>query len=194
MLIAGDIGCYGLDIKTNLPSLLNKLFAIDGDYKFFLVDLNANWFVRYYSELYSVLEVNYNKVAGNLIPIQSGSNRILELMNRNYEIGQVKKCILNLRENIPEIVLETHIMVGFPGETDEDFKESLDLVKEISFSYVDVFRYQNRPGTIASNLPNKVSQNVIKRRWEILMQEVKNTDRRTQEYAKIRAVSARRAN
>ena len=172
-LIAGDIGCYGLDINRNLPSLLNKLFAVDGDYKILLVDLNARWFVRYYSELLLVLKANFNKVARIIMPIQSGSNRILKLMNRHYEIDEVKKSILNLQKNIPEIILDTHILVGFPGETDEDFRKSLNLVREIKFSSVEIYPYQDRPGTTSSNLPDKVPKDVIKRRTRILAQEVK---------------------
>ena len=182
VLIAGDIGCYGLDIKTNLPSLLKKLFAVDGDYKFFFVDLNANWFVRYYSELLSVLKANPQRVAGMLIPIQSGSNRVLKLMNRNYDIDEVKKCILNLKENIPEIFLETHLLVGFPGETEEDFKESLNLVREIKFSKVEIFPYQDRPGTVASKLPGKVAEKEIKRRTRVLMQ-VEKAQRQSFEFS-----------
>ncbi len=175
-LIAGDIGCYGLDINTNLPSLLNKLFAVDGDYKILLVDLNARWFVRYYSELLSVLKANSNKVARIIMPIQSGSDRILKLMNRNYEIDEVKKCILNLQKNIPEIIIDTHILVGFPSETDEDFKESLNLIREMKFSNVEIYPYQDRPGTLSSTLPNKVPKDVIKRRTRILEQELKRRE------------------
>jgi tRNA A37 methylthiotransferase MiaB len=167
-LIAGDIGCYGLDIKTNLPSLLNNLFAVDGDYRILLVDLNARWFIRYYPELLLVLKANSSKVARIIMPIQSGSNRILKLMNRHYEIEKVKNCILDLQKNIPEILLDTHIMVGFPGETDEDFRNSLNLVREIEFSRVEIYPYQDRPGTISSNLPDKVPEDVIKRRIRIL--------------------------
>jgi tRNA A37 methylthiotransferase MiaB len=172
-LIAGDIGCYGIDINTNLPSLLEKLLAVEGKYKILLVDLNARWFVKYYSELLPILKANAQKIAGIIVPIQSGSNRILKLMNRHYEIGEAKKCIRNLLENIPKIKIETHILVGFPGETDEDFGESLDLVKEIPFSNVLVYAYEDRPNTKASELPDKIPENVIKNRRRTLRREFK---------------------
>jgi tRNA A37 methylthiotransferase MiaB len=171
-LIAGDIGCYGLDINTDLPSLLTKLFAVDGDYKILLVDLNALWFVRYYSELLLILKANSNKVARIIIPIQSGSNRILKLMKRHYEIEDVKKCIRNLQQNIPGMLIDTHVMVGFPGETDEDFRKSLNLVREVKFFSVEIYPYEDRPGTTSSNLPDKVPEDVIKRRLRILEKEL----------------------
>lgn len=176
-VLAGDIGCYGLDIKTNLPSLLDELFSVEGNYKILLVDLNARWFVKYYSELVSVIKSNFTKVARVIIPIQSGSNRILELMNRNYEIDDVKKCILDFQMNIPQVVLDTHMMVGFPGETDEDFGKSLSLIRDLKFSYVEIYPYDDRPSTIASQLPDKNSKEVIARRVKILAKEAKRQKR-----------------
>ena len=171
-LIAGDIGCYGLDINTNLPSLLKKLFKVDGDYKILLVDLNPRWFVKYYSELLPILKANSKKVARIIMPLQSGSNQILKSMKRLYDAEEVKKYILNLQKNIPEIVLDTHIMVGFPGESDNDFRKSLNLVREVKFSKVEVYPYQDRPNTISSNFGEKVSEDVIKRRIDVLSREV----------------------
>ena len=172
-LVAGDIGCYGLDIGSNLPSLLGKLFAVCGDYKILLVDLNVRWFVKFYPELLSVLKPNYGKVARIVMPVQSGSNRILKLMDRHYEIEEVKKCLLDFKKHVPEAALDTHVLVGFPGETEEDFEQSLNLVREVEFSHVEVYSYEDRPGTIASNLPGKVPDDVIKKRIKILMKQVK---------------------
>jgi tRNA A37 methylthiotransferase MiaB len=172
-LIAGDIGCYGLDINKDLTSLLTKLFQVDGKYKILLLDLNPRWLVKYYLELLQILKSNFGKVARIIIPIQSGSNRILKLMNRHYQLEEVETCILNLKKNIPEIILDTHIMVGFPGETDEDFNKTLNLIRKIKFSKVEVYPYQDRPNTKASNLPHKIPEEVIKKRIRILEHEVK---------------------
>jgi tRNA A37 methylthiotransferase MiaB len=177
-LMAGDIGCYGFDINTNLSSLLSKLFAVSGDYKILLWDLNVRWFVKHNLEILSVLKTNFKKVERIIMPIESGSNRILKLMNRHYEIEEVKNCILNLQNSIPEIVLETHILVGFPGETDEDFSKSLDLIREIDFHDISIFTYEDRPGTVASKIPNKVPEDVIKRRKKILREEFKRKNKR----------------
>jgi tRNA A37 methylthiotransferase MiaB len=177
-LMAGDIGCYGFDINTNLSSLLSKLFAVSGDYKILLWDLNVRWFVKHNLEMRSVLKTNFKKVERIIMPIESGSNRILKLMNRHYEIEEVKNCILNLQKSIPEIVLETHILVGFPGETDEDFSKSLDLIREIDFHDISIFTYEDRPGTATSNMLNKVPEEVIKRRKKILREEFKCKNKR----------------
>ena len=174
-LLAGDIGCYGLDIGTNLPQLLNELFTVDGNYKIILVDLNARWFVKYSQDLISVLKPNYYKVQSIILPIQSGSNRILELMRREYRIEDVKRCIIDLQKDIPGMLIETHIMVGFPGESDEDFQESIRLIKEMAFWKIEVYRYQDRPRTMAASLPDKVPKQVIEKRVKIIKKEIKLT-------------------
>lgn len=175
-LIAGDIGCYGIDINSNLSKLLSRLFAVEGNYRFLLIDLNARWFVKDYKELLSVFLKNSSKISKIIIPIQSGSDRILKLMNRRYEISEVKKCLLDLKKKVPNLKVETHIMVGFPSETEEDFQESLDLVREVSFSNVAVYQYEERPNTPAFDMTGKVSNEIIKRRVKKLKEEVKVTE------------------
>ncbi len=175
-LIAGDIGCYGVDIDTNLPKLLEELFKVKGDYKVALVDFNVRWLAKNYLEFLEVLKSNSEKILKVIMPIQSGSDKILKLMNRHYEIDNVKRCILDLKKNIPEIFIETHIMVGFPGETEDDFSRSIQLVKEIQFSRVHVYTYEERPGTLALSLSEKVPREQIDRRVKILQRETKTRD------------------
>ncbi|MCJ7560414.1 radical SAM protein [Candidatus Bathyarchaeota archaeon] len=172
-LLAGDIGCYGIDRQTNLSILLKKLFAVDGDFKILLWDLNAGWFIKYYPELRSVLRANSAKVSKIVIPIESGSDRILSLMNRGYGIEKVKEYLLDLLRTIPDINVETQIIAGFPGETDEDFRKTLEIVRAIRFSKVVVFRYEDRPNTKASDLPDKVPKSIIDKRARVLAKEVK---------------------
>jgi threonylcarbamoyladenosine tRNA methylthiotransferase CDKAL1 len=172
-LLAGDIGCYGIDRQTNLPTLLKKLFAVDGDFKILLWDLNAGWFIKYYPEFRSVLRANSAKVSKIVIPIESGSDRILRLMNRGYKIDEVKECFLDLLRTTPDINLETQVIAGFPGETDEDFQKTLEIVKAIRFSQVVVFKYEDRPNTKASDLPDKVPKSIINKRARVLAKEVK---------------------
>jgi len=172
-LLAGDIGCYGVDTGTNLPNLLKKLFALRNDFRILLWDLNIRWFINYYDEFRSVLKANSRRVSRIVLPIESGSDRILGLMNRGYKIEKVKECLLDFQKTIPELKLETHIIVGFPGETEEDFQKSVELVKEINFSKVVVFRYEDRPNTRASSFPDKVLKEVIDRRARVLAKEDK---------------------
>jgi tRNA A37 methylthiotransferase MiaB len=167
-LVAGDIGCYGLDLGINLPHLLTKLFAVEGDFKILLWDLNVRWFANYYPEFQSVLKANSGKISRLIMPIESGSDHILKLMNRSYEIQKVKEYLSDLQKTIPDLRIDTQIIVGFPGETEENFQESVDLVKEIKFSELVIFKYQDRPNTKASNLPGKLEKKTIDKRAEML--------------------------
>lgn len=171
-LVAGDIGCYGIDRQTNLPSLLKKLFSVEGDFKILLWDLSAGWFIKYYPELRSILRTNSAKISKIVVPIESGSDRILRLMNRPYKIDDVEECFLDLLRTIPEIHLETQIICGFPGETDEDFQKNLEIVRAVNFSKVVVFEYNDRPNTRASYFRDKIPKNLIEKRARMLTKEV----------------------
>jgi tRNA A37 methylthiotransferase MiaB len=96
-------------------------------------------------------------------------------MNRQYEIEEVKRCVLDLQKNIPGLNIETNIIVGFPGESEIDFQASLDLLKTISFSKVVIYRYQDRPGTKSINLPDKVSKRIVQQRIRIIRKQIKNS-------------------
>ncbi|MGD2066888.1 MAG: radical SAM protein, partial [Candidatus Bathyarchaeota archaeon] len=170
ILTGTDIGSYGIDVGTNFPNLLKKILEIDGKYIVTLNDMNPRWLVKYYEEISSILKENSEKVSKIILPVQSASNRILELMNRQYTIDEVNKCIMGLHERIPSIDLETHIIVGFPSETEEDFCKSLEFVKGSIFSKVWVYQYNDRPGTVASKLVPKISDKVIKEREKRLSQ------------------------
>ena len=167
-LCAGDIGCYGLDINTTLPNLLQRLFEVEGDYRILLNDMNAVWLVKYYAEFLKILKNNHMKISRIVVPIQSGSNRILKLMNRNYKIEEIAGCIKGLHKAFPKIMIETHIVVGFPGETDSDFQKTLQVVKDLRFSRIVLYPYDQRPHTIASILPDKIAQPIINQRMREL--------------------------
>lgn len=98
------------------------------------------------------------------IPLQSGSDRILKRMNRRYTYLEYKKLIEDIRKKIPGVGFTTDIMVGFPGETQEDFLATCDAVKEIGFFKVHIFPYSNRPGTNASKFLDMVPREEIKNR------------------------------
>lgn len=98
------------------------------------------------------------------IPLQSGSDRILERMNRRYRYTEYRKLIEDIREKVPEVSFTTDLIVGFPGETQEDFLATCHAVEEIGFAKVHIFPYSNRPGTTASRFPDRVPPIVIKRR------------------------------
>ena len=105
------------------------------------------------------------------LPVQSGSNRILKLMNRGYTRESYLSLINQIKAKVPEAVFGTDIIVGFPGETDADFNETLSLIKDVGFKVAFVARYSPRPGTASARLyPDDVPAKVKKQRWEILDQ------------------------
>ncbi|HFL3378827.1 TPA: tRNA (N6-isopentenyl adenosine(37)-C2)-methylthiotransferase MiaB, partial [Legionella pneumophila] len=102
------------------------------------------------------------------LPVQSGSDRILSLMKRGYTALEFKSKIRKLRKIRPDIRLSTDIIVGFPGETDKDFQDTMDLVHEIGFDTSFSFIYSPRPGTPAANLPDDTPMEIKKQRLQIL--------------------------
>ena len=163
-LVAGDTGCYGIDIDTTIVDLLSEIFKIEGAYKLVLKEFNAQWLIKYQLQLENLLKHNYDRIDYIIVPVQSASDRILQLMRRPYKIEKVKECLRSIHKKIPELKITTHIMAGFPGETEEDFQKSLDFIKEFKFPFVDIYGYEDRPRTQASQLEGKLPQNVINQR------------------------------
>lgn len=106
------------------------------------------------------------------LPVQSGSNRLLERMNRRYTKEHYLELVRKLREAIPDISLTTDIIVGFPGETEEDFEETLDVVRQAEYDSAYTFIYSKRTGTPAANMPDQIPDDVVKERFNRLLQVV----------------------
>ena len=153
-LTSTDNGCYGKDINSNLVELLKLCTQLEGDYKIRVGMLNP----MYLSEiLYDLILVykNEEKIFKFLhIPVQSGSNKILKQMYRGHDIKIFKKAVYEFRKSIPEITIATDVIVGFPNETEEDFKLTLDLIKEYEPDIINISKYSQRSGTVSSRLKN----------------------------------------
>ncbi|MCI8949457.1 MAG: tRNA (N6-isopentenyl adenosine(37)-C2)-methylthiotransferase MiaB [Lachnospiraceae bacterium] len=106
------------------------------------------------------------------LPLQSGSSRILKQMNRNYTKEQYLKLTDKIKAAIPEISLTTDIIVGFPGETEEDFLETMEVIKRVGFDSAFTFIYSKRTGTLAATMENQVPEDVVKERFERLLKQV----------------------
>ena len=106
------------------------------------------------------------------LPLQSGSSRILNIMNRHYDKEQYLNIVKKLREEIPDIALTTDIIVGFPGETEEDFLETLDVVKQVEYDSAFTFIYSKRTGTPAAVMENQVPEKEVKCHFDRLLREV----------------------
>ncbi len=149
-------------------TLLREISKIDGIRKISFFTSNP-W--DFWNELVDEIAVNPKIDRFIHLPVQSGSNRILKLMNRGYTRESYLTLINQIKTKVPDAVIGTDIIVGFPGETDEDFAETLDLVKQVGFKVAFVARYSPRPGTATSRLyPDDVPAKVKKERWEILDQ------------------------
>ena len=102
------------------------------------------------------------------LPLQSGSDRILRAMNRSYTVEHYLDLVRDLRTACPDISLSTDIIIGFPGETEEDFAATLDVVREVGYGQMFRFIYSKRPGTPAATMPDDTPREVLQERFERL--------------------------
>lgn len=170
-ILAEDIGSYGLDIGSSCVELFEKLLTRKGPYKLVLTDVNVRYLIRYTPALSDLLAADADRIRWLKVPVQSGSDRILRLMKRCYTHAEAKASLTYLREKAPALPLDTHVLVGFPGETDQDFEATVDLLRAIRFDRVQVYSYTDRPNTSACNLPDKVDEEVKQQRVQRLASE-----------------------
>ena len=146
--------------------LLQEISKVNGIDKISFFTSNP-W--DFWDELIEEIKVNPKIDRFIHLPVQSGSNRILKLMNRGYTRQSYLSIINKIKKEIPEAVIGTDIIVGFPGETDEDFNDTVNLVKEVGYKVAFVARYSPRPGTASHRLfPDDIPHAIKKKRWEIL--------------------------
>ncbi len=159
-LLAEDVGSYGQDLGLTIVDLLRELLSHPGDYQLIIDDFSPKWLVRYYQELQNLFHTYGRKFAHLGLEIQSGSERILDLMHREYQAAQAKACILGLKQACPDLKLYTHVLLGFPGETEADFLDTLDFLKTVQFHWVSIYKYSDRPNTLSATLPDKVPEKI----------------------------------
>lgn len=160
-------GHYGADLKDyTFAKLLSELVKIDGLERIRISSIEMN---ELNDDVLDVLR-NSDKIVSHIhIPIQSGSDTILKLMNRKYLKKDFIDKINEIRDIRPDINITTDIIVGFPGETEELFNETLDTVDKIRFTKIHVFPFSLRKGTKAEELPNHIDEVTKKRRVKILI-------------------------
>ena len=155
-------GRYGLDLENmNLEKLLRRLVEIPNIYRIRLSSIEVNEVTDGIIDLMKSSPV----IARHLhIPLQSGSDKILRRMNRCYDVAEFEEKVKKIRDIDPDISLTTDLIVGFPGETEEDFLETLDTLKRIHFTKIHTFPYSKRENTPASVMKDQVDGIVKKRR------------------------------
>ena len=168
VVIAQDVTGYGKDLGTDylLPDLLQDLCRIDG----------LKWIRLMYcyedeitQELIDVIK-GEPKICKYLdIPIQHSCDRILKAMNRKSTEESIRSTISELRKQIPDIVIRTTLITGFPGETKEEFEELLDFVEDMKFDRLGVFPYSKEEGTAAANMKPQIRRDVKQRRADKIM-------------------------
>ena len=152
-------GRYGLEQNTNLETLLKELVKIKDIFRIRLSSIEINEITDGIIELIK----NNQVMAKHLhIPLQSGSNNILKSMNRLYDLDFFLKRIDYIRKEIPDISITTDLIVGFPGETEELFQETIDTLNIIKFTKIHTFPYSKRNGTKAASMPNHLDNQIKK--------------------------------
>jgi tRNA-2-methylthio-N6-dimethylallyladenosine synthase len=156
--------------SVNLARLIKKLAKIEGLERLRYTTSHPNDM----SEDLILAHRDIEKLMPYLhLPFQSGSNKILEAMNRKHDIPTYLETIERFREVRPDIAISTDIIVGFPGETDKDFEATLDLVRRVKYAQAFSFKYSNRPGTTASTMENQIEEHVASERLQILQELLK---------------------
>ncbi|MCQ4385078.1 MAG: tRNA (N(6)-L-threonylcarbamoyladenosine(37)-C(2))-methylthiotransferase [Sulfolobales archaeon] len=168
-LTAQDTAAYGLDLggKVRLPDLVEKVAEIEGN---FMVRVGMMTPEQAMSIVDGLVEaLNMEKVYKFVhLPVQSGSDKVLKLMNRKYTIDEYKRLVKELRSKVPGLSVATDIIVGHPGEDEEDFQQTLDLMKELRFERIHLAMYSIRPNTVSAGLP-QVPDSVKKERMKTAM-------------------------
>jgi MiaB-like tRNA modifying enzyme len=168
-LASTDNGCYGKDTGTDLVELLEACCSVEGDFKIRLGMMNPMYLPEMLDRMLGVFYENDKLFKFLHIPVESGSDRVLRKMKRGHAAKTFLNAVQAFRNKIPEMTISTDIIVGFPSETEEDFKETLDLVEKAGPDIVNISRYAARPGTEAAKWKGtRVSSQVAKERSERL--------------------------
>lgn len=177
MLLGQNVNSYGKTLETpvSFAQLLQMIEEIDGLKRIRFMTSHPK---DLSDELIEVM-ANSRKICHHLhLPLQSGSSRVLKEMNRRYDKEKYLGLVEKIRAAIPDISLTTDIIVGFPGETEEDFLETLDVVEKSNYDTAFTFIYSKRTGTPAASMPNQVPEDVVKERFNRLLTLVQENGRK----------------
>lgn len=159
-------GQYYSDNKR-LSDLINKISEVEAIKR---IRLSSVEIVELDEKMMDILENNDKFVSHLHIPLQAGSDDVLKSMNRRYDIKWFKNKVEEIKKIRPDISLSTDVIVGFPGETDENFEDTLKTCEEVGFSKIHVFPYSDRTGTVASRMKDKIPGNIKKDRVKKLIE------------------------
>ena len=162
-LTSQDTAAYGADIESNLPSLLKSICEIEGEFRIRVGMMNPENVKPILPEMLDVFsDPRIYKFLH--LPVQSGNEEVLEKMGRGYTISDYLYVIDGFREAFPNLTISTDVIVGFPGESDSDFKDTVDLVKKLRPNILNITRFSPRPQTLAKDMENKIPSRIAKER------------------------------
>lgn len=162
-LTAQDTASYGLEINTNLGDLLHKLSTIEGEFRIRVGMMNP-----------ATLKKNITPILAGFqrpqiyhflhLPVQSGDDEILRTMNRHYTVHDFITIVERFRKALPDLTLSTDVIIGFPGETDEQFQRTIELLQNVQPDIINITRFSARPFTTAKTLKGRVPTHIVKER------------------------------
>ena len=176
MLLGQNVNSYGKNLEEPMTfaQLLQEVEKIEGLKRIRFMTSHPK---DLSDELIEVMK-NSRKICRHIhLPLQSGSSRILKLMNRRYDKEKYLELVRKIREAMPDISLTTDIIVGFPGETEEDFLETMDVVEKVRYDSAFTFIYSKRTGTPAAVMEDQVPEDVVKDRFDRLLKKVQEIGR-----------------
>ncbi|MEW6366841.1 MAG: radical SAM protein [Acidobacteriota bacterium] len=154
-LISDSIGSYGLDLGTDLGELFDRVLGHPDRFTIGIDDLHPHEFIRYFDGVFSLCSAG--KMSYLYVPVQSGNERILGLMNRRCNVKDLTDKLLMMR-HLGDVFLETSVIVGFPGETEAEFDDTVHFLKTVDFDNVFIHYYCDMPNTTSSILPDKTDK------------------------------------
>jgi threonylcarbamoyladenosine tRNA methylthiotransferase MtaB len=175
VLTGVNIGDFGKSNGESFVSLLKELVKVQGIERFRISSIEPNLLT---DELIELASLNEKILPHFLIPVQCGSNRILGLMRRRYDRDLFASRLKSIKEKMPLAGIGADVIVGFPGETEEDFNDTFSFLEKMPLSYLHVFSFSERPGTIAEKLPGKVAprEKDIRSKMVMALSEKKNRE------------------
>lgn len=165
ILTGVNVGDFGKRNDTNFYNLLKRLIEVEGDFRLRISSIEPNLLT---DDIINLTADN-PKICNHFhIPLQSGSDKVLRLMQRRYNTNLYAKVLQKVVSKIPDVGIGVDVIVGSPGETDEDFLETYNFIKDLPATYLHVFSYSERPNTKALSIPGKVEKQEKKRRSSML--------------------------
>jgi tRNA A37 methylthiotransferase MiaB len=165
-LSCDEFASWGQDIGDNIVTLMNRVSSLKGEYHLILRNVHPEWLLKYWEDLRPIFR--RQKVSYMVMPLQSGSDKILRLMKRNHTSREYRWLIDQIRETCPHLILRTHLVVGFPGESEADFRDTCRFVGDLPVDSFWIHRYSEAVAIPSASLPDKVPEEIIDRRAKAL--------------------------